>query len=334
MSDGADGRGAGPVDVMVTGAAGFVGSALVRRLLDDGLTVQGVDVRAGDAPTLRMDVTDGAHVLEVVQRLRPRRVVHAAAVVDDRGEPARFQAVNVAGTQNVLDASAGVGVERFVHVSSIAALGLDPGSGADERTPLAFDTGNPYFDTKAAAEILACRAMDEGHVPTVVVRPGDVYGLGCEPWVERPLRLMRSRVPVLVGGGRGLIAHTWIDNLVDALAAAIRIPGLEGEILQVTDGRDDTTYRDYLGRLARAAGLEPPRVSLPLPAAMALARGAEMVERVSGVQPIMTRGGIRYLCRRATYSTARARELLGWSPRVDLDEGMERLAHHLRARAH
>ncbi|MGM0575768.1 MAG: NAD-dependent epimerase/dehydratase family protein [Myxococcota bacterium] len=326
-------RPTGPVDVLVTGSAGFIGSALVARLREAGATVQGVDVRAGDEPTIRMDVRDGAHVLEVFERLRPRRVVHAAAIVDDRGDPGLFQAVNVAGTQNVLDAAAAGRVERFVHISSIAALGFDPGQGADETTPLDFDTGAPYFDTKAASEELARQAMVEGHVPTVVLRLGDVYGPGSEPWVERPLRMMRARVPVLVGGGRGLIAHTWVGHAVDAVVLALQARDADGGIFQVTDGVDDTTCAEFFSRLAAAAELKPPRVSIPYRLALALARGGEVVERATGVHMPLSRGAVRYLCRRATYSTRRARAVLGWAPTVDLDEGMERIGAWLRHRA-
>ncbi|MCB9729924.1 MAG: NAD-dependent epimerase/dehydratase family protein [Deltaproteobacteria bacterium] len=320
----------GPVDVLVTGAAGFIGQALVQRLLEEGVSVQGVDVAAGEVPTLRLDVTDGSAVLELLRRLEPRRVVHAAALVDDRGEYARFQEVNVAGTQNMLDAAAAVGVQRFVQVSSIAALGLDPGVGAGEGTPLCPDTGAPYFDTKAASEELVRHAMANGRLPTVIVRPGDVYGPRCKPWVERPLAMMRKKVPVLVGGGAGLMAHCWIGNLVDGLMLALDTPEIEGGIFQIHDGVDTTTYREYFTRLAQAAGLQPPRTSLPASAATALGRAFELGGKLVGGPVPFTASSVRYLCRTATYSIAASRDRLGYAPRVDLDEGMERLARWLR----
>jgi nucleoside-diphosphate-sugar epimerase len=322
----------GPVDVVVTGAAGFIGEALVRRLRREGRTVQGVDVAAGEVPTLRMDVTDGAGVLEVLRRLKPRRIVHAAALVDERGDPDRFQEVNVAGTQNMLDAAASVGVERFVQISSIAALGLDPGPNAGEGSPLCPNTGSPYFDTKAASEELARHAMAAGHLPTVIVRPGDVYGPRSKPWVDRPLALMRKKLPVLIGGGSGLIAHCWIDNLVDGIMLALDTPDIEGGIFQITDGVDTTTYRDYFTRLSAVAGLSAPRASMPEVAASALGHAFELGGKLVGGPVPFTASAIRYICRRATYSTATARDRLGYAPKVGLDEGMERLGAWLRDR--
>lgn len=327
-----DGGGRGPVDVVVTGAAGFIGEALVRRLRQAGVTVQGVDIAAGEMPTVRMDVTDGAAVLQTLRRLEPRRIVHAAALVDERADPDRFQEVNVAGTQNMLDAAAAVGVERFVHISSIAALGLDPGPGAGEGTPLDPNTGSPYFDTKAASEELVRHAMAGGRLNGVIVRPGDVYGPRCKPWVERPLALMRKKMPVLIGGGSGLIAHCWIDNLIDGIVLALNTPDVEGGIFQFTDGSDTTTYREYFTRLATAAGLNPPRASMPEAAASALGHAFALGGRLVGGPVPFTASAIRYICRRSTYSLAASRDRLGYVPRVGLDEGMEQLGRWLRDR--
>jgi nucleoside-diphosphate-sugar epimerase len=325
-----DSSSTGPVDVLVTGSAGFMGAALVERLMGEGTTVQGVDLRAGNVPTLRMDVTDGAQVLDIFQRLRPRKVVHTAALVDDRGEAEQFQRVNVVGTQNVLDAAAAVGVERMVHISSITALGLDPGPRADEDGAICFDSGVPYMDSKAVSEMLVVEAAKDGRVNTTVIRPGDVYGPRSEPWVKRPLEMMRRRFPVLVAGGRGLIAHCWIDNLVDAIMAALEKPEIEGKIFHVTDGKEDTTYRDYFKRLARAGNAPQPRISMPSTVALALGKTMEVAGRMSGLTPTFTSGAVRYLMRQTVYSIDAARTDLGYSPQVDIEEGMERLAKSLR----
>ena len=314
----------GPVDVVVTGSAGFIGSALVRRLSTEGLTVQGVDIRAGDAPTLHVDVTDGVEVMDVLRRLRPTVVVHAAAVSSVRAPAAHYQQVNVCGTENVLNASASVGVDRFVHVSSITALGVDPGPNAGEDSPLGLDTGSPHFDTKAAGEELVHAAYADGRVPTVVIRPGDVWGPGSELWVLQPVELMRRHAPVLVAGGRGLMAHCFMDNLVDALVLAIERPEAIGGVFQIHDGVDTTTYRDYFGRLAEVASVRAP-ASMPRLAALALARAGELIERFTGWTRPMGTATVHYLCREATYSMESARAVLGYRPRIGLDGGMEQV---------
>lgn len=311
------------VDVLVTGAAGFVGEALVRRLLAEGRTVASVDLLAGAHPTRRMDVTDAAEVDLVIGSTRPTVVVHAAAIVDDRVPRHRMFAVNVEGTRHVLRACVAHGVERVVHVSSIAALGVDPGPRAGAHSPLRTDQGAAYFDSKARAEQVAREELADRGVDLVLVRPGDVWGPRSEPWVERPLAMMRTKQPVLVGGGRGFIAHCHIDNLVDAMVRAIDHPDAVARPFVVHDG-ERTTYRTYFERLAAAAGLPGPGPSLPAPLVRAAARIGELGARVVGRRPPLTEGAARYLMRTTEYDLSDARAL-GYAPRVGLDEGMARL---------
>ncbi len=318
---------------VVTGAAGFIGELVVDRLKSLGQPVQGVDIVAGrQHPTLHVDVTDPRRVTEVIAEQKPRAIVHLAAVVDDRVGQEVCHAVNVLGTQHLLDAAATYGVERFVHVSSIAALGLDPGPDAGPESPLVFDTGAPYFDTKAAAEALVRETSERGALDCVVVRPGDVYGPRSDPWVRRPLELMRRKSPLLIDGGRGLIAHCWQDNLVDALVLALEHPDAPGGIFQVHDRVDDkaspTTYRDYFERLAAAAGLSLSSIAVPRSLALGIGRGFDFVTRWSSRSMPLSSHAVRYVSRRATYTTATT-QALGWKPQVDLDEGMRRLAETL-----
>jgi nucleoside-diphosphate-sugar epimerase len=316
------------VDVLVTGAAGFVGEALIEALVESGATVIGADLRAGRFPTVRMDVTDPLEVAQVMERFAPRRVVHAAAIVDDRIPLAAHQKVNVEGTRNVLEVAAAHAVDRFVQVSSIAALGVDPPMGSDAATPLCFDPARPerdgghhgaaYFRTKAHSEALV-RA--ERRIEWTVVRPGDVYGPRSEPWVRRPLQMMRQGLPVLLGDGSGRMAPCFIDNLVDGLAAALTHPGAGGGIFTFHDGGDGVSYRTYLERLAEVGSAPRPR-SMPRRLALAAAHLAVAAERVTGQPPPLTPGAVRYVTRRSSYRLDEAREVLGWEPRVPFDEAM------------
>ena len=321
----------GPIDVLVTGSAGFVGSALTRRLEAEGLSIIGADLRAGHAPTVAVDITDADAVLAVFQRFRPRKVIHTAAIVDDRGDPALFEAVNVRGTANVVAACEATGVERLVHVSSIVVLGLDSPPFCDEATPLQPYTGAPYMDTKAVSERLVRDAWAAGRLSAVVIRPGDVYGPGSVPWVERPVEMMRQGLPVLVGGGRGLMAHCWIDNLIDGLVLALEAAEVDGRVFHITDGEEHTTFGGYFERLAVAAGVRLSRLSLPGPVAVGLGAALERASELVPFSPPFTGTAARYLLRRSVYSIEGARQALGYTPAVDLSEGMARLAERLNA---
>ncbi|MBR58538.1 MAG: hypothetical protein CMH54_11015 [Myxococcales bacterium] len=316
-------------DVLVTGAAGFIGSQLMERLRAAGVNARGVDLRPSSDEMLQADICDLEQLAAVFESVRPRRVVHAAAIVDDRVDPDLVRRVNVDGTANVLDCCHRYAVDRLVHMSSIVVLGFDPGPMADETFPLCTDTGVAYFDTKAESEAMVLEAFRAGKVTPVVIRPGDVYGYGSVPWVNRVLKILRSRMPVLVAGGRGRMAHCHVENLLDALVLALDTDGIAGEIFQIHDGGEGSTYREYITRLARAAELPEPRVSFPRWVALSTALCFEGAQKLSGVSIPWTRGAIRYLCRQSTYSIQNSTDTLGYQPRIDLDEGMRILAEKL-----
>ncbi len=316
-------------DVLVTGAAGFIGGKLMQRLRGAGGDVCGVDLRPNSAEMLQADIREPSQLAAVFESVRPRRVVHAAAIVDERVPAALVRQVNVDGTANLLDCCHRFEVERLVHLSSIVVLGFDPGPMADENSPLCMDTGVAYFDTKAESEKMVLDASRAGRVAPVVIRPGDVYGFGSVPWVDRVLGLMRRRMPVLVAGGRGRMAHCQVENLIDALVLALDRDNIAGEVFQIHDGGEGSTYREYLTRLARAAGLSEPRYSFPRWLALTAGLCFEGTHKISGVSIPWTRGAIRYLCRQASYSIQNAEDKLGYRPRLDLDEGMILLAQQL-----
>src|SRR3954471_21759748 len=202
--------------VFITGAHGFIGAALARRLAQGGAEVRGVDVRAsadgavvaGDigTPGAWQDHADGCDV-----------VLHTAAVVSMRGtDPGAVWRVNALGTRHVLDAAARGGAARVVHLSSVTVFGNDFPDGVDEAYPTR-PNGVPYVDTKVAAEALVLRAHAAGELPCTIVRPGDVYGPRSRPWTLLPVEEIRRRRFVLPARGRGIFSPIFVDDLVDGI---------------------------------------------------------------------------------------------------------------------
>ena len=214
---------------------------------------------------------------------------------------ADFVRVNVRGTRNVLDAAAG---RPVVVIASVA------GWGYEFARPLAEDSpprpcGIPYIDTKGATETLALRRG------ATVMRPGDVYGPGSQPWVVRPLEMMRRGRFFLPAPGDGLITPVFVDDLVDAIVRALRTPRATGRAYTVWDG-SPVTAREFFAFHARSLGQDRVRL-LPAPLLRVAARAV-------GAGP----AAVTFMSRRATFPNTRAREELGWEPRVTLEDGMAR----------
>ena len=253
----------------------------------------GVDL-AGE-PDRRADVADPASTVAALAGADA--IVHAAALVAERGRMDEFVAINVRGTRNVLDAA---GPRRTVVIASVAGWGYEFRRDLDEDSPPR-PCGVPYVDTKGATETLALRRG------ATVIRPGDVYGPGSVPWVVRPLEMMRAGRFFLPSPGDGVMTPVFIDDLVDAIVRALREPRAAGRAYTVWDG-SPVPARVYFEKL----GGRPVRtLPAPLLRAAALALG-------------MGPAAVTFVTRRAAFPNARAREELGWEPRTALDDGMAR----------
>lgn len=311
----------------VTGALGFIGAAIAGRLRAEGWEVRGVDVRAGaEHGVVAGDISEPGAWQDAAAGCQ--LVVHTAAVVSNAvGFEDQWQ-VNVLGTRRVIDAAVSGGAERFVLLSSVRAFG-DGGfpDGVDERWPVRPD-GSPYVDTKVAAEQVALAAHAAGEVPVTVIRPGDVYGPGSRPWVILPLEMIRAGQFALPVGGRGIFSQIYVDDLVDGILAAATRPEGVGQIFTLTGGAPVTTA-EYFGHLARMAGKSTPR-GLPTPVLIAAAGANQLVARLRGQATENNPETVRYLARDGSYSIAKARERLGFEPKVTLADGMARTERWLR----
>jgi nucleoside-diphosphate-sugar epimerase len=313
--------------VFVTGARGFIGAALADRFAAMGAEVRGVDVVAdadrgivaGDvgAPGPWQDHAEGSDL-----------VIHTAAIVSMRGtDPRAVWRVNALGTRNVIDAAARAGAARLVHLSSVTVFGFAFPDGVDEAYPTE-PNGVPYVDTKIASEALVLRAHAAGEQAATIVRPGDVYGPRSRPWTILPVAEIRRRRMVLPARGRGIFSPVFIDNLVDGIVLAATREAGAGGVFTLTDGTGVTT-REFFGHYARL--LRRPLPTMPTAPAVRLAAVAAAAARAARQETEVNAAAARYLARTGTYSIARARDVLGYAPAIDLASGMERTAAWLRA---
>ncbi len=302
--------------IFVTGASGFLGRAVSDRYRAAGATVRGVDLVADPAnDVVAGDVgTPGAWQAHAAGS---DVVIHTAAVVSlqSGGLDAVYRA-NVLGTKHAYDAAAGA--RRFVHLSTVVTFGFDFPDGVEESAPVRV-TGLPYGDTKIAAEQLLLQAHAEGRTPVTIVRPGDVYGPRSRAWATIPYELIQAGRFALPRGGT--FSPVYVDDLVDGIVAASEADAAAGHVLTLSGGIG-VPNETFFGAYARHAG----RRLVVLPASLMLA-ATRLVNR-GEINAFST----RYLLRRGTYSIARARALIGYAPRVALDEGLRRTTDWLSAR--
>lgn len=311
----------------VTGAGGFIGLRVVERALAAGLKVRGLDLsssaadlaRRAGAEVITGDITDPAAVASLCRGADA--LVHTAAIADEDGDPAAFRRVNVEGTRTVAALAASSRVRRLVHLSSIMVYGFRCPGPAREDSPHRGD-GNIYCETKIAAEA-ALRALSPA-TELVVVRPGDVYGPRGAQWVLRPLDLLRRRLFALPGDP-GVINHIHVDNLVDAILLALQAP-VAGEAFNLTDGVA-TPCRDFFAHHARWARRR--LLTLPTPLLRGLLGATAPVYRALG-RPIPARpAALEFLRRPHLCPSERARERLGFVPRLGLAAGMAEVGRAL-----
>ncbi|HEY6004594.1 MAG TPA: NAD-dependent epimerase/dehydratase family protein [Anaeromyxobacter sp.] len=323
--------------IAVTGATGFLGQEIVRSALRRGLAPVRCLVRPGTTPArLRAAGLDSPGVEVVPCRLEDAArvasalagveiVYHAAAA--KAGSPAALVASTVVASEALYRAAVEAQVGRLVLVSSFATIEVAPlrrGAMVDERAPLEPhpERRDAYAFAKHRQEVLAWRFSEERGLPLAVVRPGIVFGPGQEILGTRiGLRLFGLFLHL---GGRNAVPLTWVENCADAVVLAGTAPGALGEAVHVVDDELPTSA-ELLRRHRREVA--PLRVvPLPYPLLRTLSRlNAWYSARTDGHLPaVFTPYKVDSLWRAQRYSNARAKALLGWSPRVPMREALDR----------
>lgn len=322
---------------LVTGATGFIGGALVEHLLAAGWLVH-VLVRPASVRRLAGPERYQVSAAELDERARVRHaaqgcdvVFHAAAIRNRWGTPSEaYRQVNVEGTRHLLEASIGY-ARRFVYISSVGVLGYPGMHGIDESFPILTraDTTD-YHSSKAQAEQIVRERADQ--VETVVIRPTITYGPGDADGMFTRMIDMRARGRwVHVGNGRNHFHLTFIDDLLRGLELAATRAEAIGQTL-ILAGPASIQVRELAAMIEDALGVPHQRFYVP----EVLARGiGACVERAyaaglalhvlpRGLTPPITPDKIDTLCMHRGFSSARAGQRLGYTPRVGYAEGLAR----------
>ena len=305
---------------LVTGATGFLGSAVARALLRAGQDVRVLARPTSDRRNLaELPVEIAVGTLEDAASLTRavtgcRYLFHVAA--DYRlwvPDPAAMYRANVDGTRELMRTALAAGVERIVYTSSVATLGIVAGGSADEITPSRLgDMIGPYKRSKYLAEEAVRGMIEKNGLPVVIVNPSTPIGPGDlkpTPTGRLILEAARGHMPGYVDTGLNVV-H------VDDVAAGELIAAEQGKIGErYILGGENMPLAEILAHVAHAAGRRPPRMKVPYPVAFSAAAIGTAMARVTGREPFTTLDGVRMSRKKMYFSSAKAERALGYKPR-------------------
>lgn len=315
---------------LVTGATGFTGGHLATALASQGYGVRALVRNKPETRSAIDYVTGDLRDAAAVQRAASGVdvVYHIAAIYRQAGlKDAEYRAVNADAVRTVIEAAARGGARRVVHCSTVGVHGDVEHPPANEDAPL--KPGDVYQETKLEGEKVARDAGRDTGVEIVIARPTGIYG----PGDRRLLKLFKGvarRRFVILGDGRIFYHLTYIDDLVEGFRLCGEVPRAAGRTY-ILAGGEVTTLNELVKIVAEQAGVPAPKLHLPVWPFRLAGAACEAVCAPLGIEPPIYRRRVDFFTKSRAFDITRAREELGYAPRVGLHEGARRTLDWYRA---
>jgi dihydroflavonol-4-reductase len=312
--------------VLVTGATGFTGGALARKLVEQGNHVVALVRKTGNIKALQAlgvelvygDITDRAAVISAAENCDV--IYHIAAVFRTAGHPdSYYQGVNTIGVQYVVDAALEHKVGRTVHCSTIGVHGDVEDLPSNEESP--FNPGDIYQRTKLAGEELFAKAMTAG-LPGSIFRPGAIYGPGDMRLLKMFKQIRRGFFP-LFGGGKNLYHLSYIDDLTDGIILCGEHPNAVGERF-ILCSNEYGTLKQLSAMIAAELGVKAPSFAPPIGPLMLAAKICEGICKPLGIDPPLHTRRVEFFVKSRAFDNSKAKKLIGYAPKISTKEGVKR----------
>lgn len=309
----------------VTGANGFTGSHLVRKLVTAGVPVRALvrhssntEVLSGlDVELVHGDLAEASSLKGHLDGIGT--VYHVAAAYRQEGIPKQqFFKVNVEGTRNLLEEARRAGVNRFVHCSTVGVQGEIRNPPATEEAP--YNPGDWYQESKMEGEILAKKFFAEDGLPGVVVRPVGIYGPGDSRFLKL-FKFINNGKFRMLGSGDVLYHLTYVEDLVDGIILCGERKAAVGETFTI-GGPQYLPLRELVQLIADQLGKPVSRLRLPIWPIMGAAVACETICRPLGVEPPIYRRRLDFFTKDRAFDISKAKKFLGYQPSVALRQGI------------
>jgi polyketide synthase/oxidoreductase len=316
--------------ILVTGATGFIGRHLTRRLLESGSSVRVVTRNPERLPfewAGRVETVRGSLLDSGVREAATKGVSLIFNLSGETRDPSSMQAVNVEAMRGLAGAAVAAGVKRIVHVSSVGVIGAVGSGVVTEETPCR--PRNTYERSKLAGEQVVLACAQGGRIEAVIVRPTIVFGEGTarpgDSFLEWLRAVQRGRFVFI--GAKAVANNVYVGDVVEAMLQLAECP-VSGPVTYIV--ADPAPMRDFVGAMAQALGVPAPTKSVPLWAAYLAGAGLEVAHRLVGAPAPLTRARVRALSSETFFSGDKLRKQTGISLPFGYRIGLQRTVRWYR----
>lgn len=315
--------------VLVTGASGFLGGALVRELVKKGDSVRILVRRQSKLDHLKdlqLEIIYGdlGSKDSLIPALKNIEIVyHCAARSADWGQWEWFYKANVLGVQNILDVAVNSGsIKRFLHISTSDVYGY-PIKPRDETFPIV-DTGLPYNKSKVLGEKIVWGFYEKYKLPITVIRPVCVYGPRSKDFVTEIANLLIRKQMMLINGGEAVAGLLYIDNAVEGIIQATTSTKTIGQAYNLRDESNET-WCQYVKALAKGLKVTNPWINLSANLALYIGYINEKIYEIFRIRkrPLFTRHAVYILAGDHAFPIEKAQKDFGFQSKVSYDKGVE-----------